>query len=136
MNYDRLLTRVYDKQENRMLYPGDGYLCIDNESINFGWNVGKNDFRKLLFGDRFVPMQCLGRKDQNDKLVYELDFARYTNKRYRLPLLGIIKIENRTDAFRLHSLDSRRGFFNFSLNDCEIIGNWWENPQILEEKTR
>ncbi len=94
MNHDRLLTRVYDTQEKKMLYikayedikasafhPEKGLIAINDKELIFvekclsveaalisPTTTDHLSIKKI--GDRFVPMQCTGRKDKNKKLIY------------------------------------------------------------------
>lgn len=94
MNTDRFLTRVFDKQEKKMIYffGEEGFMLdYEGEECTFdGITSGgimveyekhiRNDFflyipAVLAFKDRFIPMLCSGMKirAKNKKLIYDGD---------------------------------------------------------------
>jgi len=83
MNHDRLLIRVYDKQTKKMYYPLQNEL-IDDEYNLLACNathliarpINREDAISYIpYKDRFVPMQCTGKRDKNTKLIYECNFV-------------------------------------------------------------
>jgi len=146
MNTDRFLTRVFDTQEKKMLYPGAGF-SYNNELFIFrgitdrgiqytkehrsGTNL-ISTFYILPFyetKDRFVPMMCLGNTDKNKKLIYSADIVATRYNKY------LVYREEESAAFWFKRLDNE---CEILLNDfgceMEIIGNRWEQPKLLEVK--
>lgn len=84
--------------------------------------------------DRFRLMQSTGLKDKNGVEIYEGDIIRTseygTGDRVNYRGYDLFNIIFKDGAFRLDS--KYRAYF---LNDgfyCEIIGNIYENPEIME----
>ena len=77
--------------------------------------------------DRFKLMQCTGLKDKNGKLIYEGDIVSGTSAIGR-PQQDIVKWQE--------SGFSPWAWFEAGmyLSDLEIIGNIYENPELLEAK--
>jgi uncharacterized phage protein (TIGR01671 family) len=141
INYDRLLTRVFDKQEKKMLYQGDKFSFIDTK--NYGYRFvgvgaeglvvthGQDDRYMTIipFDDRFIPMQCLGLPDKNKKLIYESDIVATSNNKY------LVYQDEEAASFWFKRLDNE---CEILINDfgceIEIIGNRWENEKLLEVK--
>lgn len=78
--------------------------------------------------DNLIP--CIGKKDKNDKLIYEGDIVKDRNN-------FILQITYRQDkgAFYLEN-DRIAGAISelrCSTNTMEVIGNIYENPELLEE---
>jgi hypothetical protein len=146
MNNDRLLTRVFDKQEKKMLYPSQGFDHIEycerlfyNGLSKFGiiccyFNTNeKGHVQEILtvipFGDRFVPMQCWGLLDKNKKLIYDDDIIKLDGNLYLCSFDGI--------AFGLSLIKEIRNILKPDIvtrNSSEIIGNRWEQPALMEVK--
>lgn len=137
MSNDRFLTRVFDKQEKKMLYFGDRYISND-ESRNY-WGIAQdiimyqpqrsNDLEFEPISDRFIPMQCLGNTDKNKKLIYSFDIVATSNNKY------LVYREEKSAAFWFKRLDNE---CEILINDfgceIEIIGNKFLNPKFLEVK--
>lgn len=86
--------------------------------------------------DQSTICQCTGLKDKNGKLIWENDIIRYADM-----ITGIEKIDsiewNETHAsfVRLHRSKMGLQYLNideFIANGCEVIGNIFDNPELLE----
>ena len=104
-----------------------------------------------------VLMQCTGLRDKNGKLIYEGDIIRVQYIGAQIPLFShqfsnlpedeifsiiydydwhkfCCKNPNYKKACEIHSLDLNAIQINTENKQYEIIGNIYENPELLEEK--
>lgn len=140
INYDHLLTRVYDKQEKKMLYP------LQNEFIDDEYNllacnathlitrsISRDNVQTYIpYKDRFIPMLCAAYKDTNEKLIYEHDIiktpcAEYVIERYQ----GMFIAEHINDYFSLDDVITQLKNTNIQI---KISGNIHENLNPLNQK--
>lgn len=129
--------RAFVKKENK-LFETDDLLLIDflNEEVMLQQNsiiyATSFDF------DEVVLMQSTGLKDKNGKEIFEGDIVRMRNPRDRRqigmfqvvrvansPMLGLLDKKLTTEIFNLY--EHMRNYY-------EIIGNIYENPELLEVK--
>lgn len=131
---DRFKFRLYDKAIGEMVYDvcvgfikdsgkTDDWVCADT-------SCGQITYRDDKLKD-IVLMQCTGLKDHNGKLIYEGDIVKERNN-------FILQITYRQDkgAFYLEN-DRIAGAISelrCSTNTMEVIGNIYENPELLENK--
>ena len=132
--------RAWDKESQKMyevksiVYTLGSMLCV-NRSALF-------PERTLYFEDTPV-MQSTGLLDKNGKEIFEGDIVKTTRffgradetggfYEYEKELIGIVKqlegawvIETGKGAVYLWS----------DIDENEILGNTWENPELLEEET-
>lgn len=66
-------------------------------------------------------MQYTGLKDKNGKLIYEGDIISRGEDR------GVIKYDDETASYYIRWKESET-----FIEDCEVIGNIYENPELLE----
>lgn len=119
-------------------------LCFNKIS---GWNIARepqSEHKYWLMGDSskggedFILMQYTGLKDQNKNYVYEGDLLQhYIDKR-----LLIWEVQYRNGVFGIVNInEGHRGNFcpcdgsEYYFKDREIIGNVYENPELLSAKT-
>lgn len=124
LNNDRFLTRVFDKKQKEMWYAESKYGQITNKGF---YGVMGHVFNP--FGERFVPMQCWGLPDKNKKLIYDDDIIKFQGYLYRAAF--------REFAFGFESLKEVHNVLvptPLTRNNSEIIGNRWEQPELMEVK--
>ena len=90
-----------------------------------------------------VLMQCTGLKDKNGKLIYEGDIVsvkvqtqdffnveEYYSENYK----GEIIFKEGEFAIRVIDTKKQPIALYYYANGCEVIGNIYENPELLENK--
>jgi len=132
--------RIWDKIEKKMYYPQD---FDEKWVIQLGGTVGKfNGKTYNTYTDECVVMLYVGGRDKNGREIYEGDIVREFNQNY-----------NGKD-FVLHDTETKyyymlvkweeggfiaegRGYETINLrytdfDEVEVVGNIYENPELLE----
>lgn len=118
--------RTWNKSESEMYYNAE--LTYD-----FGMNgssVMEESFGGIITNDDFILMQYTGVKDINGKEIYEGDIVEYFSQSaigYGVKKYIINYTFNAEWALGNHWLLSRKWRY------CEVIGNKFENPELLKE---
>lgn len=106
-------------------------------SINFDHNevtVGYPDsetLRATLYEGEFELMQFTGLHDRNGKPIFEGDYLRINCRVNREDkFTGVVNFTN--GGWHINYSDLH--CFHVQNYDIEIIGNKWENPELLETK--
>ena len=112
-----LKFRAWDKLEKRFFYPDKGYqghyvLTLNGQFQNLQNGSG---------GDEYVVQQWTGLKDKKGNLIYEGDIIRLYNG------------ENYTVRFIEESNENETSGYFFSSFGCEVIGNIFENSELLKQ---
>jgi len=114
--------RAWNKKLKQMFYSDDCFFVFQNGKLierDGGGNIEDD-----------IIMEYIGHKDKNDKEIYEEDIVRCTY--YPLSgdtFTGVVKF--------IHGsfyIEDKEGYKNFNWEDyvCEVIGNVYENPELLE----
>ena len=120
--------RAWDKEQKEWVK----YSITDNIPI-FCHNTSR--WRTDKEGERFILCQYIGLKDENDREIYEGDIIKAVS--FAKPI-GIVKYSDENQAFIFNDLDKKyRGYSTALMNQFddgfEILGNIYENPELLEE---
>ena len=122
--------RAWDKQEKKMIEVNK--LTLDPSTsfsycANCGLHIGQS-------GHHYELMQYTGLKDKNGKEIYfDCSILRYGD------IIFIIELYNKEFGFICPSIKWLKGSRDWNYNewaydhnyDCEIIGNIYENPELL-----
>lgn len=102
-------------------------------------NAGLNKFLSDLSKTHFI-MQFTGLKDKNGKEIYEGDVVKLSCFGDR-NIIAIVEWFNEGHKYRVNIIDDdlrKSHDWNAGMHDCfrcmEIIGNIYENPELLDNK--
>ena len=135
--------RAWDIKENRLIYEqtmtsidGDGdehdYMIIlspysDEEYLGITTScVYEQEIKGEIERAKGKLMQFTGLKDKNGKEIYEGDIV----KQYKDEGLGIIKWINSGLFCEYQSEEG--GYSELDIKECKVIGNIYENPEIIK----
>lgn len=85
-----------------------------------------------VFVDYLVLMQSTGLKDKNGKEIFEGDIVKMAKDVYSEPTYYEV-VRHRGGAYRLESKQHGCELW-LRHTDCEIVGNIYENRELLEDK--
>ena len=138
---DRFKFRVLDTETNK-LYPDLDSLSTEESNAHFllaqdGAIVKKyynNGEIQLIRMSIYKPIFCSGLKDKNGKLIYEgdiLNIRDYSALGYPRSRIGEVKysFSENYPAFYVATIYGDAKDFT---DDMEVLGNIYENPELLE----
>ena len=115
--------RAWDKQNLKWVKPnkGEGFTIWANgrgiADVPRSWNGSENP-------DNFILLQYTGLKDKNGVEIYEGDIIEFPNGSKH-------EVIWRKGTFCYQ--ESENSFHIFDETKCKIIGNIYENPNLLKE---
>ena len=120
--------RAWDKTDKEM------YL-VDEINFNRGEFESIGDGITFLRGaDEVVLMQSTGLKDKNGKEIFEGDVVTNGWKR-QVVTFGTQEVEEDFGSIRIYrgfNLYLGGGYPNAIMSEFEVVGNIYENPELLE----
>ena len=123
---DRFKFRVWNKEQDRFHH---SFSCDITASGTLVISQGIEGKKYIVDDDNYVVQQCTGLKDKNGKLIYEGDILKLAE--FGKP----VEVKHRALGFVLRREPSNTvGYDNdkYIPEDCEVIGNIYENPKLLE----
>ena len=131
---DRFKFRAWIKTEKRYGYLLNLFNCgANSKQYEVEEYDEQGDSYTVYSSDEVVLQQCTGLKDKNGKLIYEGDIlcALCTGAH-----IGVVCWDTKKANYRI----SGKGFAYNALQGLhselafEVIGNIYENPELLEER--
>lgn len=114
---DRFKFRMWDEKHNSMCYPGIDWIIEQDCKTPGALTLNR------CAGLMHTLMQCTGLKDKNGKLIYEGDIVHDHCIDY------ITVVEWRKAEY---GLKSKYGYIGFNTPEQEVIGNIYENKELLD----
>ena len=126
--------RAYSKEENEMYYPHNDKnvdWTIDDETgfIAPLVNLGGGMWGMI---DKYELMQSTGLKDENGVEIFEGDIVKTLGVDLEVTF-STIKFEEGAFCVDYKNLSVEFDFLYFVDSPLEVIGNIWENGELLEE---
>lgn len=128
--------RAWDKTYNFMSYKvlvgntdttDENYtahcIWVDSEKVDYKREPGWMNFDEL---SDIALMQYTGLKDKNGKEIFEGDIVQFKSIRDIIERYEVVYTNYGEWAIGMHRLSMR-------FKSCEIIGNIYKNPELLEE---
>jgi len=119
-----IMFRVFCKTEGTF---------IDQKEVATSWMIFGDGSLYYVDGESFVPASrtfeyqfFVGLKDKNHKDIYDGDIIKY---------LGAFKFEILIVEYKKDGFHLPRSRYTFDIDpSIEVIGNIYENPELLDEK--
>ncbi|WKZ96848.1 YopX family protein [Lacticaseibacillus paracasei] len=120
--------RAWQPQVKRMFEVGDiDFIKEEVMLCHWGWE-SSNDIDL---------MQYTGLHDKNGREIYEGDIiVAHPKMKYEIPKIGVVQYGDYRPMFQYKLVDGEEySIWNNDVNRTyEVIGNIFENPELLEEK--
>lgn len=100
--------------------------------------INPNDENTAYPIDPSTICQCTGRRDENKKLIFEHDIVGFldctsTESGYsEHGCAGEVLWDDETLSFQVTGRLSAESYEVLSGNDCKVLGNIFDNPELLE----
>ena len=132
---DRFRFRIWDINDKELLYGNEGTMDDwDRRGCN-NLNILNYKLQELFDDDNCILMQCTGLKDKNGKLIYEGDIVKCITDSLDEDIHEIVyEGDKGYPAFELSNNQEEFNGISFYANEgeIEIIGNKFENPELLK----
>ena len=121
---DRFKFRAWDTKRNIMLHD----VSVNNRmAVEDGYQF----YNQPTNGRLLVLMQCTGLKDRHGKLVFEGDVIQLGHYIFGLYSSRVDFIAGCFQQYPINQSGINSGILNYVHHTCEIIGNIYENPELI-----
>ena len=127
---DRFKFRVWDK-ENFNILEFEGFKTGD---IEFNFDVETKSIWIEYDHNRYVLQQCTGLRDKNGNLIYEGDIVKILFCEFVIQYCDKCKSFQCFYNNECYACLGDLHWFELleDLENCEVLGNIYENPELLE----
>lgn len=138
MKQRELKFRYWHKKEKRFVYLKA--INFIDDMVTYDCQGECNYVDSASFDD-ITTQQYTGLKDKNGDEIYEGDIVKYdNNETAQKPIIGLAEVIYMTDmtlvdapCFGLWFIGNKSGFYKSMLGDIEVIGNIFENQELLKQ---
>ncbi|UVD90691.1 MAG: YopX family protein [Staphylococcus haemolyticus] len=135
----KIKLRVWDKENKRMLVPGEDSDCITLEIDENGINVYDMQHPSAEKGYDLAHLDSnllmsTGLKDKNGVEIYEGDIIQHSEKPNPCFSYPFEVIQARTGEWRLDNFRCGTVLAFSNQDELEVLGNIYENPELLEDE--
>ena len=119
--------------KGQLVEVNDTYLIIPNHAskILAGWFSTSN----IIEVKKDTICQCTGLKDKNGKLIWENDVVRVTiNGGSTICRCAFADTVAQFQLWQEHTIKRTSTVLNLGNYECEVIGNIFDNPELLESE--
>lgn len=135
---EALHFRVINKRTNAILGyevisdPETWHYLLKDECTDDEGNIDYESHNGFIENDLMIVFKrdlYINKSDKNGRKIYEGDILRFYSLNWK------VEFDERNLAFSMTGLisDSKHSFFNVDSNELEIIGNIYENPELINE---
>lgn len=123
--------KIWDKTRNKWLTSNCGQFLLNQNGDAMFHMDGDNELEPIIDQIEYEILFYTGLKDKNGKEIYEGDIIKYSHK-----AVGEIKREVRY-KYGMYGIEGRHEgtqipFANILGSEREVVGNIYENPELLE----
>lgn len=134
-----------------ILFRGKDFSGVSTRSWIFGsLDTTENEYTIMIYPDRFgnkcrifvdpkTVGQFTGLTDKNGKKIFEGDIIRQVNSYDNLEMTGVVRFSKSSQFVISHTYTEKENCYKrgkkkaFAIKtNCEIIGNIYDNPELLE----
>ena len=119
--------------KGQLVEVNDTYLIISNHAskISYGWFSASN----VVEVKKDTICQCTGLKDKNGKLIWENDIVKGKYYDIGKSHRHIGKVKYVCEAYKVVGVKQYTGYHAHLDGSYEVIGNKFDNPELLEVQT-
>lgn len=121
--------RAWDKRFSEFVE--DFFVSEDGKIYKKSTDTGYGIAISRETSDKVILMQSTGLRDKNGKEIFEGDIVKMAKDVYSEPTYYEV-VRHRGGAYRLESKQHGCELW-LRHADCEIVGNVYENPELLED---
>lgn len=133
---DRFRYRVFDNDDKKM----HDVIFLNYENNSVEW-YNDNNKKRAAFIDEVPIVQCTGLKDKYGEEIYDGDILKFklledfaafgTNEKY-VEIIAPVIYEY--GGFFIEQSENSIFLGQLPMSEIEVVGNIYENPELLEDK--
>ncbi|MDU4319773.1 MAG: YopX family protein [Clostridium sp.] len=135
--------KIWDKTRNKMLTSNCGAFLLTQEGNAVFHQNGNNPLEALIEQIDYEVLMYTGLKDKNGTEIYEGDIVTYSVKGFKKINKTVMTFNEEHGAYLFGIYEGVKmpcgkktrmnKYTRKSVNNVEVIGNIYENPELLKE---